>query len=177
MKRFIGFAKKEFLHIFRDYRTLIILFGIPAAQILIFGYAVSMDIKNAGMAVLDLSKDEITTGLSDKIFSSEFFRKTGDLINYNEIDSIFRAGDTKAVLVFGEDFSKRLTSEGSAPVIIIADGSEPNVATMVTNYTMAIIGDFTSELGGQSTVHQAIRPEVRMFYNPELRSHFMFVPG
>lgn len=177
MKRFLGFAKKEFLHIFRDYRTLIILFGIPAAQILIFGYAVSMDIKNAGMAVLDLSKDEMTTRLSDKIFSSEFFRKTGNLLNYNEIDSIFREGDTKAVIVFGEDFGKRLTAEGSAPVIIIADGSEPNVATMVTNYSMAIINDFTSELGGQSKIPLAIRPEVRMFYNPELRSHFMFVPG
>ena len=54
MKRFLGFVKKEFLHIFRDYRTLFILFGIPAAQILIFGYAVSTDIKNAGVAVLDL---------------------------------------------------------------------------------------------------------------------------
>lgn len=177
MKRFFGFAKKEFLHIFRDYRTLVILFGIPAAQILIFGYAVSMDIKNAGMAVLDLSQDEMTTRLSDKIFSSEFFRKTGDLLNYNEIDSIFRKGDTKAVIVFGEDFGKRLTAEGSAPLIVIADGSEPNVATMVTNYSMAIINEFTSELNGQGKIPLAINPEVRMFYNPELRSHFMFVPG
>jgi len=63
-------VKKEFLHIFRDYRTLFILFGIPAAQILIFGYAVSTDIKNAGVAVLDLSHDEITEKLTDKIFSS-----------------------------------------------------------------------------------------------------------
>ncbi len=59
MKRFMGFINKEFLHIFRDYRTLFILFGIPAAQILIFGYAVSMDIKNAGTAILDLSHDEL----------------------------------------------------------------------------------------------------------------------
>ena len=76
MKRFLGFVKKEFLHIFRDYRTLIILFGIPVAQILIFGFAVSTDIKNAGVAILDLSKDEITQKLSDKIISSGFFRKT-----------------------------------------------------------------------------------------------------
>ena len=69
MNRFLGFIKKEFLHIFRDYRTLVILFGIPAAQILIFGYAVSMDIKNACIAVLDLSHDEITRSLTDKIIS------------------------------------------------------------------------------------------------------------
>ena len=75
MKRFIGFVKKEFLHIFRDYRTLIILFGIPVAQILIFGFAVSMDIKNADIAILDLSHDEITEKISDKIISSDFFRQ------------------------------------------------------------------------------------------------------
>ena len=76
MKRFIGFVKKEFLHIFRDYRTLIILFGIPAAQILIFGFAVSTDIRNAGVAFLDLSHDETTQKLSDKICSSGFFKRT-----------------------------------------------------------------------------------------------------
>ena len=104
MKRFLGFVKKEFLHIFRDYRTLIILFGIPAAQILIFGYAVSMDIKNAGIAILDLSHDEITQKLSDKLISSDFFRKTDNLLNYNDIDKVFKKGETKAVIIFEEGF-------------------------------------------------------------------------
>ncbi|HEX2970143.1 MAG TPA: ABC transporter permease [Bacteroidales bacterium] len=177
MKRFIGFVRKEFLHIFRDYRTLIILFGIPAAEILIFGFVISMDIKNAGIAVLDLSKDEITTKLSDKIFSSEFFRKSGDLLNYNDIDDYFKKGNTKAVLVFGEDFGRNLIEEGSAPMLIVADGSEPNTATLVTNYTMAIVNDFTAEISPTAKIPLAVQPEVRMFYNPELRSHFMFVPG
>ena len=177
MNRFLGFVKKEFLHIFRDYRTLFILFGIPAAQILIFGYAVSMDIKNAEVAILDLSNDEITARLSDKIFSSEFFRKSGELLNYNDIEEVFRKGKTKAVIIFGEDFGKRLTAEGNAPLMIIADGSEPNTATLVTNYAMAIVNDFTAELSPVNKVALAIQPEVRMFYNPELRSHFMFVPG
>jgi ABC-2 type transport system permease protein len=178
MKRFIGFVKKEFLHIFRDYRTLFILFGIPAAQILIFGYAVSMDIKNAGIAILDLSNDEITQKLSDKITSSDFFRKTGDLLNYNEIDELFKKGQTKAVIIFEKDFGKRLITEGKATLSIIADGSEPNTATLVTNYTMAIVNNFTADLAGPGTVNSTlIHPEVKMFYNPELKSHFMFVPG
>jgi len=178
MKRFLGFVKKEFLHIFRDYRTLFILFGIPAAQILIFGYAVSMDIKNAGIAILDLSHDEITQKLSDKITSSDFFRKTGDLLNYNDIDKLFKEGKTKAIIIFEEGFGKRLISEGKASLSIIADGSEPNTATLVTNYTMAIVTNFTSELSGAG-VNNSIRiqPEVKMFYNPELKSHYMFVPG
>jgi len=178
MKRFLGFVKKEFLHIFRDYRTLFILFGIPAAQILIFGYAVSTDIKNAGVAVLDLSKDEITQQLTDKIVSSGFFSRTENLLSYNDIDKVFRKGKTKVVIVFEENFGKYLQSEGNASMSIISDGSEPNVATMVTNYTMAIVSDFTRDLNSQVTGNTiTILPEVRMFYNPGLKSHFMFVPG
>jgi ABC-2 type transport system permease protein len=178
MNRFLGFVKKEFLHIFRDYRTLFILFGIPAAQILIFGYAVSTDIKNAGVAFLDLSKDEVTQKLTNKIISSGFFRNTGNLLNYNEIDKVFKKGKTKAVIVFEENFGKNLGSEGKASLSIIADGSEPNTATLVVNYTMAIVTDFNREYAG--TVNPGsiiIEPVVKMYYNPELKSHFMFVPG
>jgi ABC-type multidrug transport system, permease component len=178
MKRFLGFVKKEFLHIFRDYRTLFILFGIPAAQILIFGYAVSTDIKNAGVAFLDLSKDEVTQKLTDKIISSGFFKKTETLLNYNDIDMVFKKGKTKAVIVFEEDFGKKLINQGKASLSIIADGSEPNTATLITNYTTAIVNDFTMDLAGPvSNNSLRINPEVKMRYNPALKSHFMFVPG
>jgi ABC-2 type transport system permease protein len=178
MKRFLGFVKKEFLHIFRDYRTLFILFGIPAAQILIFGYAVSMDIRNAGIAILDLSNDEITQKLTDKLISSDFFRETEKLLNYNDIDKVFKKGKTKAVIVFEDGFGKKLISEGKASLSIIADGSEPNTATLVTNYTMAIVSNFTAGIAEPGTANPlSVQPEVKMYYNPELKSHFMFVPG
>jgi ABC-2 type transport system permease protein len=178
MKRFLGFVRKEFLHIFRDYRTLFILFGIPAAQILIFGYAVSTDIKNAGVAVLDLSNDEITQKLTDKIISSGFFKKTETLLYYSDIDKLFKKGKTKAVIVFEKDFGKNLVSRGKASLSIIADGSEPNTATLVTNYTTAIVNDFAFEFAGPVPNNMVrIIPEVKMYYNPNLKSHFMFVPG
>jgi ABC-2 type transport system permease protein len=178
MKRFLGFVKKEFLHIFRDYRTLFILFGIPAAQILIFGFAVSTDIKNAGVAFLDLSKDETTRKLTDKIISSGFFRRTEDLISYNQIEDAFRKGKTKEVIIFEKDFGKNLMGNGKANLDILADGSEPNTATLVTNYTMAIISDFNREIAGpQGNNPGLIQPEVKMFYNPNLQSQYMFVPG
>lgn len=178
MNRFIGFLKKEFLHIFRDYRTLIILFGIPAAQILIFGFAVSTDLKNANVAFLDLSNDEITQKLTNKILSSGFFRKSETLLNYNEIDHVLKRGKTNAVIVFEKDFGHKLISEGKAAMTIIADGSEPNTATLITNYTMAITADFNRELAlPDAGTGPLIQPEVKMFYNPSLESHFMFVPG
>ena len=144
----LGFVKKEFLHIFRDFRTLIILFGIPAAQILLFGYVVSTDIKNAGVAFLDLSKDEVTQKLTDKIISSGFFKSNGNLLHYNDIDKILKKGKTKAVIIFEENFGRNLISEGKATLSIIADGSEPNIAALVTNYTTAIVADFNREFTG-----------------------------
>jgi ABC-2 type transport system permease protein len=178
MNRFLGFVKKEFLHIFRDYRTLFILFGIPAAQILIFGYAVSTEIKNAGIAILDLSHDEISMKLTDKIISSGFFKQTATLLDYNDIDKTFKKGKTKAVIVFENDFGKKFIKEGKASMSIIADGSEPNTAALVTNYTTAIVNDFTMESAGPGVKNSIqIVPEVKMLYNPNLKSHFMFVPG
>jgi ABC-2 type transport system permease protein len=178
MNRFLGFIKKEFLHIFRDYRTLFILFGIPAAQILIFGFAVSMDIRNAGIAVLDLSNDEITRDLTDKLISSGFFKKTESLLKYSDVDKVFKKGKTKAVIIFEENFGKKLISEGKASLSIIADGSEPNTATLVTNYATAIVNDFNRKFAANALNGSVIiQPEVKMFYNPNLQSQFMFVPG
>jgi ABC-2 type transport system permease protein len=178
MKRFLGFVKKEFLHIFRDFRSLIILFGIPTAQILIFGFVVSTDIKDAPVAFLDFSKDDITQKISDKMCSSGFFKRVDNLQNYDEIDKVFKKGKAKAVIVFGQNFGHDLISQGKAAVSIIADGSEPNTATLITNYATAIITDFNRELAGvPATGNILVQPEVRMFYNPELKGHFMFVPG
>ena len=178
MKRFLGFVKKEFLHIFRDFRTLIILFGIPVAQILIFGFVVSTDIRDAGVAFLDLSKDDVTQKISDKICSSGFFRRVDDLRNYNEIDMAMKKGTVKAVIVFSDNFGADLISGGKATMSIIADGSEPNTATLITNYVTAIVSDFNREFAGASiSSNMLIQPEVRMFYNPGLKGHFMFVPG
>lgn len=178
MKRFLGFVKKEFLHIFRDFRTLIILFGLPAAEILLFGFVVRTDVKNAGVAFLDLSKDEITASITDKICSSGFFTMTETLTSYDDIDPVLKKGKTKAVIIFGDNFGTDLIREGSAGISIIADGSEPNNATLVTNYITAIINDFNRSMAAaQFDRMNIIQPEVRMFYNPDLKSHFMFVPG
>jgi ABC-2 type transport system permease protein len=178
MKRFLGFVKKEFLHIFRDVRTLIILFGIPVVQILLFGFVVSTDLKNAPVAFLDLSRDEMTQKVSDKICSSGFFRRSETLLNYNDIDKVLRKNKTKAVIIFEKDFGRKLISEGHAAISIIADGSEPNMATLITNYITAIVTDFNRELAGtKATGTLLVQPEVRMFYNPSLKGHFMFVPG
>ncbi|MBN1198138.1 MAG: ABC transporter permease [Bacteroidales bacterium] len=178
MKRFLVFVKKEFLHIFRDVRTMIILFLIPGALILLFGFVVNTDLKNATVSFLDLSRDEMTVKLTDKICSSGFFFRGENLDSYQEIDQALRGNKIKAVIIFEKDFSRKLISDGKATVNIITDGSEPNMATMATNYISAIIADFNSELvTNGTTATLLVQPEVRMFYNPSLKSQHMFVPG
>ena len=178
MKRFMAFVTKEFLHIFRDFRTLIILFGIPAAQILIFGYAVRTDLTNASVAVLDNAHDRVSTDLTLQIEASRFFTVTHHLSSYDEIDRAFKKGRIKAAVIFPPDLSHDLERNGHAAVSIIADGSEPNTASLVTSYTSAIITGYNNRKAAPSSASlPIITPEVKMFYNPNLESQFMFVPG
>ena len=178
MKRFMAFVRKEFLHIFRDFRTLIILFGIPAAQILIFGYAVRTDLKNAGIAVLDNARDEVSKELTQKLEASDFFYINRQLSSYDEIDPTFKQGKIKAVIIFPERMAAGIAREGKATVSIIADGSEPNTASLVTGYVTGILNDYSATLTNDITsAMPMINPEVRMYFNPNLESHFMFVPG
>ncbi len=178
MRRFIGFVKKEFLHIFRDVRTMLILFGIPAAQIIIFGYAVRTEIKDAGIAIVDIANDEISGAITSKLASSDFFVLKQKLHSVNQIDEAFKKGDIKAVIVFGENFGKNLEAVGMAELSIIADGSEPNTASLVTNYTRSILNSYMLEYNsGQVNEMMIIDTEVKMYYNPNLQSQYMFVPG
>ena len=176
MKRFTGFVIKEFYHIFRDYRTLLILFGMPAIQLLLFGYVVTNEIKDARIAIYDGSKDEVTRKISEKILSSGYFILGKNLTNYAEIAPTFREGKTKLVLVFGSNFAEKLQREGKADIQILGDASDPNTANILVNYATGIINNYLISLNNEQ-MPMRILPEVRMQYNPGLKSVFMFVPG
>ena len=99
---------KEFFHIFRDTRTMLILFGLPIAQILIFGYVVTNELKDIKVAVVDLSRDNVTDAITDKIFSSGYFILDAYYTGPVDVDAIFKKGDVKEVVVFGQDFAGKL---------------------------------------------------------------------
>ncbi|MDD5571537.1 MAG: ABC transporter permease [Bacteroidales bacterium] len=177
MKRFVGFIKKEFYHILRDYRSLLILIGMPVVQILIFGFAISNDIKDAKIAILDNSKDEITQKLTQKILSSGYFILEKNISGTGDIENSFKQGKVKQVIIFENDFGKKLKKEGRASVQIISDASDPNTANILVNYTNAIISSFQMEMMKSQVIPFQIIPEVKLFYNPEMKSVFMFIPG
>lgn len=177
MRRFLSFVKKEFHHIFRDIRTLIIIFGIPVAEILIFGFAINTDLNDAHIAILDQAKDATSQQLINKLLSSDYFILDQYLSSDHQIDEVFKNGKVKEVIVIEPDFAARLDKEGKACVQILLDASEPNTANMLNGYTTGIINNFAMQLNSVPNQNIMIEPNVRMFYNPELRSVFMFVPG
>jgi ABC-2 type transport system permease protein len=177
-KQFRSFIIKEFHHIFRDVRTIMLIIGIPVAQILIIGFAVSTDVKNVKTAVYDPSNDSSTQQLIRRLNVSEYFDIVRMLQSPEEIEPLFKAGKINFALVFSDRFNEKLYHTGEASVQLIADATDPNQGTVATSYASGIIADYQQELlqtlpafGG------VIVPEIRMLYNPEMRSSYNFVPG
>jgi ABC-2 type transport system permease protein len=172
------FVKKEFLHIFRDYRTMAILFGMPIAQVLLFGFAITNDINNAHIAVLDNSHDVVTRAITRKILSSNYFILDRYLTSDKQIKPAFRKGEIKEVVVFEQNFAKKLKSEGVAHIQLIQDATDPNMANILNSYTKGIINTYVKEkllpIKNQPMTINIIN---KMLYNPELKSVYMFIPG
>lgn len=177
MKQLKSFIKKEFYHIFRDARTVLILFGIPIAQLLIFGTVIKNEIQDVHIAIYDQSKDETTQKITNKLLSSGYFILDKNLENTKGIEDIFKKGKVKEVIVFGSNFGQNLIKEGAADVQLIADASDPNMARLAISYTRGIMNDYIQKMYPNLKMPMEINPEVRMYFNEEMKSAYMFVPG
>ena len=177
MNRFISFIKKEFHHILRDRRTMFILLGMPVVQIIIFGFALTNEVKNASVAVLDPSKDAATTSLIGELDASKYFEVVQDVYSYNDIESSFRKGKIKLAVVFPQHFGEDLEHFNKAQVQLIADASDPNVASTLVHYASAIISDYQKRVTDDKKLPYTITTEMRMLYNPQLKGAYNFVPG
>ena len=177
MKRFLGFVQKEFYHIFRDKRTLFILFGMPVVQILLFGFAVTNEINNIQVAIFDKSNDIESQKIIQSIGASAYFDVARIIYNEKDVEAIFKKGKVKAVLIFEPGFAKKLITESLANIQIITDATEPNTATIIANYINAILREHQMILNQKIQIPNIVQPQTRMLYNPELKTVFMFVPG
>lgn len=177
MNRFLGFVVKEFYHIFRDKRSLLILLGIPIAQILIFGYVLNNEVRNVPIAVLDMAHDPLSRKAVDKIVSSGYFTLDSYLSNSSEIETAFKRGKVKEVIVFEADFAKKYIAEKKGTVQVIADASDANTANLVVNYTSGIFQKLNIEVSPTKVQQAGIEVKTRMVFNENLQSAFMFVPG
>ncbi|MBS1509973.1 MAG: ABC transporter permease [Bacteroidetes bacterium] len=177
MKQFLSFVKKEFFHIWRDKRTMFILLGMPVVQIVIFGFALTNEVKNAHIAILDASKDAATASLITELNASRYFDVERYCTDYKQIDDEFKKGTIKLAVIFPAHFDEDLQHFNTAQVQLIADASDPNVANTLTSYASAIIIDFQNRITENKKLPYTINTQLRMLYNPQLKGAFNFVPG
>lgn len=177
MKQFRSFVRKEYYHIFRDKRTMLILLAMPIVQILLFGFAITTEVKDVKVAVFDPSKDASTQLIKERINTSEYFTIAEELTDIDQINDIFKYGKINLVVVFSDNFAENLLHTGEAKVQLIADGTDPNQASTLTGYVSGILGSYQQELMEQYKVPFQVIPEIRMLYNPQLKSAYNFVPG
>lgn len=177
MKQLLVFIRKEFYHVFRDRRTLLIMFGLPVAQILLFGFALTSEVKNADIMVVDNGGDVQSRQLVEKISASSYFTIKGSAAGYKQVESAFKKGEIKCALVFPDNFGTELMHQGTSSVQIITDGSDPNTARTIINYLTAIINDFQQQDAPPAQAAYRIIPETRMLYNEEGNGSLNFIPG
>jgi ABC-2 type transport system permease protein len=173
----MAFVRKEFYHIFRDHTSMLILLVMPVLMLILFGYALNTEVRNSRFAVYDPSHDEATRNIIERMQVNNYFVLDRTLDSYQEVEKLFQTGDVAMVLVFSPNFYQDLMHGEQAQIQLIADGSDPNTASTITNYASTIIANYQAEMNKTATRPYLIRPEVKLLYNPSLKAAYNFVPG
>lgn len=179
MKQFLAFVKKEFFHIFRDKRTVLILLAMPVVQIILFGFAITTEVKNAQIAIYDQSKDVVTQQIIQRLQANEYFTLVENISEPSQIEKLMKNGRVSMVLVFEPNFQENIEHLGKADLQVVVDATDPNQAKTMTNYVTSIIMQYQQEfipLKSEVAPMQIV-PQVRMLYNPQMVGAYNFVPG
>ena len=176
-KQFLAFVKKEFYHISRDRRTMLILLGMPVVQMLIFGFAINMEVQNIRIAIYEPQPDIYTQDIKSRVEANAYFIPQKAPHSIYEIDELLRKGEIDMALIFPNNFHNDIVHAGSAQVQVITDSSDPNIGSISTNYIRAIIGEQQQEWMGLQEIPYHINVTNKLHYNPEMKSAYTFVPG
>jgi len=189
MGRILHMARKEFLQMFRDPRMVGILFIAPIFQLFLFGYAITTDVRNIRLGVLDRDGSQASRDLVRAVVHSGYFTCAGEMGSDARISRALTAGAVDMVLVFPHDFARKLERGETVDVQILADGSDSNSAGIAAGYLQKILAEFNTRVLGERVDRAGARarvggagqpplaPETRYLYNPELKSSFYMVPG
>jgi ABC-2 type transporter len=175
--QFLAFTQKEFFHILRDRKTLLVLLVLPLTQLLIFGFALSSELLDTPTVVLDLSNDEATRRIASGIESVSTFKMLGHVKNKEEMEKLFRKGTLKVAIVFKPGFGEELKRTGKTDLQLIVDASLKHDASTIEGHIQSVLLKYQQELNKSSELPIQINPVIQMRYNPQLKSAFHFVPG
>ncbi|MBL8228949.1 MAG: ABC transporter permease [Bryobacterales bacterium] len=183
-RRTKAIAKKEFLHILRDPRSLYMALAIPMLLLVLFGYALSLDVDKIPLMVFDQDRAPESRELIRRFTGSRYFEFKGYAESYRSIEVALDKGGILAALVVPRDFAKTLARGESAPIQFLLDGSDSNTASIALGYARSLASGYSSELRTEWQVRKGageIKPPVdlqlRVIYNTELKSKNYIIPG
>jgi ABC-2 type transport system permease protein len=184
-ERILTLLRKEFLSVFRDPRMRLVIFGVPVIQTLVFGYAVTMDVRHVRLVVIDHDNTPASRELVARFTGSDYFEVIRRTDDETEARALIDAADAAAILQLDSGFSAKLAAGGPAPAQLIVDGSDSNTARLVLNYSSVIAGAYNNALVLDQALRRAgrmipvgridLRP--RAWFNENLESRNYFVPG
>ncbi|MBU1026377.1 MAG: ABC transporter permease [Candidatus Margulisbacteria bacterium] len=178
-------SKKEFIHIFRDSRTLIMVLIFPVFFLVLFGYAVSFDVKHLPLAVLDQDKTAASREFILKFTHGGYFDLVENLDSVSQFGARLDSGKAKVIFNIPSGFSKDLATGKKTKVQVLLDGSDPTIASSATGYISSIAEEFYQQVmikvlqrrGIKGMGKRPVNLETRIWYNENLRSLNFFIPG
>jgi ABC-2 type transport system permease protein len=184
-ERIVTMLRKEFRSVFRDPRMRMVIFGVPVIQTLVFGYAVTMDVRHVRLVVIDRDNTPASRALAARFTGSDYFDVVSHTESENEARAIIDRADAAAVLQMNAGFEANLAAGRPAPVQLIVDGSDSNTARLVLNYSSAIASAYNNELVLEAALRRTGRMlsagsvdlRTRAWFNQNLESRNYFVPG
>ena len=184
LRRFWAVARKESLHVRRDPSSLGLALGIPMLMLLMFGYALTLDVDHVPFVVWDQSGTSQSRALLPHFTAPRCFDFRGTVENYGALEHAIDDRDASLVLVIPPEFARRLDARRPAPVQAVVDGSDSNTASIILGYTLGIISGFNQDItlaqvrrapGAIPSPALDLRP--RIWFNPDLESRNFIVPG
>ena len=184
-ERIVSMLRKEFIQVFRDPRMRLVIFGVPVIQCLIFGYAVTMDVRNIRLAIIDEDNTPQSRALVAEFLGSEYFEAALFDLDEAAARTLVDVSGAGAILRIRAGYADHLEDGSRAKVQLLVDGSDSNTARLVLNYAQLIVGDYQQQLKvgqvtartGRSPIDPAVDLRVRAWFNENLESRNYFVPG
>jgi ABC-2 type transport system permease protein len=176
--------RKELIHIRRDPRSLILIILLPIIMLLIYGYALTFDVKHVATIIYDQEQSQITRDFIKKFQGTEYFEVMGFVSGYQEIDRLLTRREAQLALVLPFDFSRSLKKGGTATIQALVDGTDANTANVILGYVQAVSAAFNDEMVAQRLSRQGlgqvkapVRVDNRVWFNEDLESVNFIVPG
>ena len=177
-------ARKEFYHLIRDFRSLYLAFAIPLLLILLFGYALSLDVDNIKTVVVDQDRTSFSRDFLRKLDASSYFNIIGYLSNTDEVTKYLDHGWTTMAVIIPPDWTENIKADREAPIQLLFDGSDPNFASMSVGYMTRFVGEYNNRLlvdflerKGMEKIKSPVEGQIRVWFNEDLESRHFIVPG